>query len=122
MEINISVTVNIPGMEEQKEEFKIPVGDIDEQEDLDIDEVCKAVNYDSILAEMKKILKDSGRRSNKPITIDLVKDLEKVDRGTITRETVKRKYNMIKDQTFYVRQDLYRQARRNLENGDTISE
>lgn len=122
MEINISVTVNVPGMKEQKEEFKIPVGDIDEQEDLDIDEVCKTVNYDSILAEMKKILKDSGRRSNKPITIDLVKDLEKVDRGTITRETVKRKYNMIKDQTFYVRQDLYRQARRNLENGDTISE
>lgn len=122
MEINISVTVNVPGMKEQKEEFKIPVGDIDEQEDLDIDEVCKAVNYDSILAEMNKILKDNGKRSNKPITIDLVKDLEKVDRGTITRETVKRKYNIIKDQTFYVRQDLYRQARRNLENGDTISE
>lgn len=124
MEIKISLTVEIPGMDERKEEIKIPVlpNDIDSIEDYDLQEVCKEVNYDSILAEMKSILKKNGKRSNKPLTISLVKDLEKVDKGTITRETVKRKHGLTKDQTFYVRQDLYRQARRNLENGDTISE
>lgn len=124
MEIKISLTVEIPGMDERKEEIKIPVlsNDIDSTEDYDLQEVCKEVNYDSILAEMKSILKKNGKRSNKPLTISLVKDLEKVDKGTITRETVKRKHGLTKDQTFYVRQDLYRQARRNLENGDTISE
>lgn len=124
MEIKISITVDIPGMDERKEEIKIPVlpNDVDSIEDYDLQEVCKEVNYDSILAEMKSILRNNGKRSNKPLTISLVKDLEKVDKGTITRETVKRKHGLTKDQTFYVRQDLYRQARRNLENGDTISE